>query len=1041
MVCFRGVLALLALGGASVAFAAADGPSSRAPGACVSALSGAQNAAFQKTLQGLKDRALTPFQFVDQIRTSDFTLGERFTALEALIEANPKLAAQKFAAFRIPSDRRAPLAFLLLKKSPDALAQNIGNLGIDDEGTRIALARGAAQTISLARTITDFRITDQAVLAELARQSMALNPHSLGRDIGYFRIDSEDVRFELALSEARLSERSPLNVDHYYLKHEHHRIAVAMVAARQSSLFPRFFEKYRITDPEARLRIALEAVAHHPTALIHSVLRHFHIQKEEDRYAIALGALASGQRLPDGIGIQLDLSEEHKLTLARIVASQPGNHIGLYLRRWDFTNQAHRLEIARLAAKTPESDALENLDAFQIDDPADRLEIAANALFLRPVGAQQWLKAVHSSLAELRKALPPRGVALLWLASLRTTPDLIPTTERLKELITTSFAQLGLDENAAGRLFWQRAERQDVIYDLLGWYVVKAAQERGHPLEADSIYLWMDAMGLGGSPETHDALMKWPGNRLGELMALGFDINRRKQRFFEGMSLPPALFLPSNRAELLRRFTMLRDYQALAPHDGAGLTALASAPQPAIEEALLSVYRRLFENGSLSVNFDQITALQGHWGDLSPILTLLARFRSGAKSGWHKELPLLGQVFQAVLEGRFEEYKFSGAEAAAQTGFLSPEAQAAWRTPRSRLDFWDGNIAPRPAALAISDLSQGADVENHINTSFLPHLAGVMMAMAEGMASEDAPPQPIRTVAQLAALSEAILSAREAPTRTVERLVAAHGIPAVLNACIMGLGQRTVKDQLRLGRFAQALAARLPEHQGRQLREDGATLVALVNGPRKQPTSGGALIFTTSFHDPKLLLTIGDLVQVSSCQNYRTGGMIHTLLGYVVDAGVRGVASWVLSPASFENPNAFERIKGPMAAGEAPRLEFNGPRLVLTVHAGGEAFTTKPLGYAHLRHVLKLGRSGSADSTTPGLFLERAYAQPHDARAVMDEAVAKIAGEYAGALGAGSVRRSGDGGPALHIAASRNPGGVYSDGAGGVKVGAYEIQD
>lgn len=217
---------------------------------------------------------------------------------------------------------------------------------------------------------------------------------------------------------------------------------------------------------------------------------------------------------------------------------------------------------------------------------------------------------------------------------------------------------------------------------------------------------------------------------------------------------------------------------------------------------------------------------------------------------------------------------------------------------------------------------------------------------------------------------------------------------------------------------------------------DLSTTVATLSPQKK---GAPAVIFTTTFDNPKMLVTIGDLVDTSSCQNYKTGSYIQTLLGYVIDAGVKGLVSYVLKPGHFAQLQEYSSLTEALKAradGAAVDvkggLEADKGIVHLRISRPGQKdldMKTLPLSKAQLRVVVKLGQVSNGQ---PGLFIERPYEQTHSARPVMMNHVQQIGNEIAEAI-------DGVFGQEITIPESRNVGGVYSDASGGVQTYSYKI--
>ena len=244
-------------------------------------------------------------------------------------------------------------------------------------------------------------------------------------------------------------------------------------------------------------------------------------------------------------------------------------------------------------------------------------------------------------------------------------------------------------------------------------------------------------------------------------------------------------------------------------------------------------------------------------------------------------------------------------------------------------------------------------------------------------------------------------------------------------------------DYRTAARLAQALLANYPELADQdiasQLRDDFKSVERSATLPTSSMSKSG-LIFTAFASDPKFLLTIGDLVDTSTCQNYRTGTVIQTLLGYVIDANVKAVASFHLTSANFKTVKDYEEVFQAQRSGLAPGLSWNGnKRVVYFTMADGRQIETQPLGHAFLRQMVKVGSvEAENDDVAPALFMEREYLQIHPALERMRQnhrAIYDAVSRDIGAVNEGTVT----------ISASRNPGGHYSDAASGEMTDSYEV--
>ena len=114
------------------------------------------------------------------------------------------------------------------------------------------------------------------------------------------------------------------------------------------------------------------------------------------------------------------------------------------------------------------------------------------------------------------------------------------------------------------------------------------------------------------------------------------------------------------------------------------------------------------------------------------------------------------------------------------------------------------------------------------------------------------------------------------------------------------------------------------------------------------------------------------------------------------------------------------------------KYRFNAPKLELEFLAeDGSVARTIPLGKALRRSIL---RAGSGEDGTAIIVVERPYIQNHAIEASIAESEAALVEAFRKHLGASRPHGQ------VSFPGSRNPGGVYSDLFGGIKVGEYSGQ-
>lgn len=587
------------------------------------------------------------------------------------------------------------------------------------------------------------------------------------------------------------------------------------------------------------------------------------------------------------------------------------------------------------------------------------------------------------------------------------------------------------------QLMWARGEREFAARGLLR--TCAARSRRGLVLPGDPVPVWAEAMGLEVPPlwqaVTHPRdRQRMSSNMLGDFFELGFDLEQRLGSApFAAVAVDPSVWAPPFRHAWKTVFRLMRDLLALgAPGEKTDTATVWTQVLAVVGEiraerlgemaerlqrAVVDAVQILFAGEKVSCTYAQLQRVEKRWGDLEIFLTLAARYRGQAS--WRDELPVLARIFHAVLHDRFEPLKFAGhpadpddqVAARRQLAMLTTRQQiAAWKAPRWRLDATIHN-----GAVTADQIRQA--VAGTVQHQLLPHLPPLSAPLAPDVADR---------------VLQAVTQRGASPRATAERLRQdMHVAPeSIVHAVAHAMPGAELSQVAACTHFLRSAGNTL--QLSAQVRNDLQTIAGHLL-TRDNAGRGNHLVFTTTSWDPKLLLEIGDLVGTHTCQSYATGGSAHSLPGYVIDADVQAIASFVIGPVHLP-ASAFEAIRQACLAGAAVTCVFHAAQHAVTIswHAPGapaQQVTTRPLGMARLRHILKLG---TAPSGRPALRLEPAYEQLHAGTSLMYAQVRQIEAELGSALSADPD------GP-VSFAGSRNPGAVYSDLAGGIKTGPYTI--
>ncbi len=460
--------------------------------------------------------------------------------------------------------------------------------------------------------------------------------------------------------------------------------------------------------------------------------------------------------------------------------------------------------------------------------------------------------------------------------------------------------------------------------------------------------------------------------------------------------------------------------------------SIISRIKTAIEAELKNTIAESLMGLPVDFTYEQFARLSEQWGDIEPIKVLVNRFGEKGDSTALKELPVMARIFELALKGQFEEYKFKGDPQSAddQTrarkqleSLRSLDQFAAWTRNRATVSLYS------PQSVDLSELERQRIKNFHaiVQTNLLPHVGGKLvdtervavwsreLALGNG---------PLDQLLALIARQENLFASdarAEARARDIFSLVANSLL--YMNS-VTGLRRSIDLLQLLGEKFPGAIQVSDREQVSADLKALKQSL-----GGIETIFNGNVIVLSVLNHDPKFLLTIGDLVNISSCQNFRTGTVIRTLPGYVIDANVQGMAGFVINQKHFYEEADFNFISRALSSGQKVFVEFDGNRRVAVFRYNARVIATRFLGYAYLRHIVKLG---STPSGKPGVYLERAYSQIHPAVAQLHSGVDALLRQVAFEIDADPS------GP-VTIEASRNPNGHYSDERGGAMTSSYTV--
>ncbi len=556
----------------------------------------------------------------------------------------------------------------------------------------------------------------------------------------------------------------------------------------------------------------------------------------------------------------------------------------------------------------------------------------------------------------------------------------------------------------------------------------------------DSTALFSLAIGI---PDPSLRSADIPKRMIAEIFSYGLDLQAhlRGNPAFADVTFDPIVFARSHISKFRDFLEALRALKSLRGNDPAAWDSIRSelqllnihiGPEKLRElidrtrDLVKSDLERLFRREKIAFKYEKFLELRKKWGDIEPILTLIARFQG--RPAWRREIVELARVFKATLGNKFEDYKFSGdperpedqESAAKQLAVLKTKRQRdGWMRPRAKISVH------RAVASSSSNVSDTfvADLRESLSVGLLKHVG---YQLAPSLPSE---------------LIRLVTDARQDPKATLSELrTQLHGIQGpnfqlTLFRLLAGEMNYLEPSEIKsVGKFLSFLLRRdpglFPALSREQIGHDLLKLNQAIGRWEDQGKQEEALVLSVISHDPKFLLTIGNLVDTSSCQDYRRGSYIQTLLGYVIDANTQGMASFALSSNEFNSLSDYNAVKLAVEEGAFLKVTFDGNlRTARFTLANEKTIETKALGHAYLRNIIKLGQTKDNE---PAVFLEPDYWQTHAFLEQMRLQHRELLADVATDTNAQTVGN-------FLVVGPRNDGGSYSDLRKGVVKKDYEV--
>jgi hypothetical protein len=837
-----------------------------------------------------------------------------------------------------------------------------------------------------------------------------------GRKTAVGEINSISAAMALAAQDGELVSRK---IKTFEIHDEKSLIDIAKIAAsRCGTGTSAHIANYGIRDENALIEIAKIAVDNHGWgASAH--ISNYGIKSQDALFGIAkIAARQSGfcrTGCLDNYGFN---DEKVRIAILKVAAANYGYEASKYIAAYDIKDEAARIEIAKVAAAQDGAGTSEFIQNYRISHQSPLLEIARIALgqswnslaFLKSYGIPQehLQKQILDPL--FRRILQAPDASRHFKAimdALQTTYDYpnyrsaagfetsdwdtLPPYERFEALASwVKSLYSKFDDDITSFRHEIRAEEllpATLAAIVVTWHHVKPEHFGGNrPRGALAELTGYDNIPRGFlSPNTRREL--W-GALIKAREAVGEDL----------AGLVPIDF--SRTPNALRVLTLTTALKALGDELPILQGPISTENEYHKAEAILvnrltHAFARALNIGSVE-DSSAIVKLWELWGgDLTPFSVLAARYNSTPE--WKDQLSVLTEIAQRCLDGSFLDWRYRREDD--QLSMFSDMQLTGWRqNPWILQEHTSAHLIPDLSAQRV--VTQTRDI---LTTNIMPHIPG---SVREKLRTDPTPPKRIQE----------LLTANEGSLRKITLQEAVE----ILQQTIATEQPSEIREAIKkINGVKFSILSQVGDAERNQLSKD---LSAMSAASREVVAQIGKryVVISVITDDPKLLLMTGDLVQASSCQNYRTGSHIHTLPGYVMDGNIKLALSYVVSANVFDQ---FKSTQRPHS-----NLEFDGATQSLRVRDSNGQLR---LGHAIRREVLRIGKVHEQAVCV----VERPYIQSHAISADVEKQQNLLIERFL----AGCRLRRAISEEVVECPASRNPAGVYTDLGGGTQTDCYDI--
>lgn len=960
-----------------------------------------------------------------------------------------------------------------------------------DANVQKILDEFAASPSTVTELIQSLKVPRQQDRVAIAKGLADANPVALSNHIGDFEIADENDRFEIALIAAKQNAFTvAYNWDGFGISTERNHIRMADVVIENGGSYIWFSKHFAIQDPTEKRRLLFKAARTPGNHFVRDIdsyestdsatlMEALRVAFESDAEAsLSAASLGAADTLLNLIGV-------HRFAeLLKVGTQASGTYIYRVIRNISVENQSDRAELARISLRADVAKTLAEISLFGLEGEHFRsvLEFAASLdgeVYARWTASFPYFLESAFRIAAQNVAEKNRAKADLFAAETanfikgRSGPPASPANASIARQILgqhlgASYAKWlaklhgqsvsdgdddGNEEDDEDHLKWSTTrrlllsdfpdlnvdqldalngsvKRVEVLHQLVGTYI-QAHSGRDTPpqiLNQTAFFFWVT-----GLPDFWiQPFLKLSLTQQSDLMDITLSLTRGLPRqALRSIQFAPSLLESKNTENILTFFRVLRDNINLSAQQTSSsanefFEIVHQSAKPLstqniehvteiLTQRLVAQIQSVFASESFTFRHQDMENLRQSWGDIDFVYTLLARYQGSSQ--WREEIPALGQIFEAVLNQQFADFKFRGLTLQDQA-LVAAQLRAVdikeWAKPRTIIQV----VTPESKTVEEESAQKKNAIASDINSLLWvasPYLQNA--SIMTPLKAQDLDPQDL--VAQISQfkgpplqLFETLKIAPNQLFQTLAPILDQHE-GALLRKLVLFLKFALTQD---LDPAAQEILPVVLQ------RLDGLKEIA-----RDIKKSERQLLITTLTSDPRLLLTVGDLVQTGSCLNYKTGGEIQALPSYVMDANLQVILNFALRPADFASAADFAWVESNLSILDVQltaRQEF-------IFSGANKTVTSKIIPNAYRRNIIRLGFFN--DNGRPALLTERSYKQTHWAETQFENQTRSLLSWIRNDLHI--EERSGE----VTFGASRNPAGTYSDYVKGSRIGQQTV--